>query len=60
MLIEFVIFVAALGLIWWLVTTYIPMPPAGVTILTVVFVVVLIVALLHVFGITDLRIGRLR
>lgn len=58
MLVEFVIFIAVLGLIWWLVTTYIPMPPAGKTILTVVFVVVLIVALLQVFGITDLRIRR--
>jgi heme A synthase len=58
MLIEFVIFIAVLGLIWWLVTTYIPMPPAGKTILTVVFVVVLVVALLQLFGITDLRIRR--
>jgi heme A synthase len=58
MLIEFVIFIAVLGLIWWLVTTYIPMPPAGKTILTVVFVVVLVVALLQLFGITDLRLRK--
>ena len=58
-LLEFVIIIAVLGLIWWLVTTYVPLPPAGKTIVTVVFVVVLVALLLQVFGLTNFNL-RLR
>jgi len=55
-LLEFVIIIAVLGLIWWLVTTYVPMPPAGKAIISVVFVVVLIALLLQVFGLTNFNL----
>lgn len=50
-LISLVIFVVILGIIWWAVTTYVPMPPAGKTVLTIAFVVVLVLALLSFLGI---------
>ena len=49
-LIAFVILVIVLGLIWYLLDTFVPMPPAGKVVLNVVFAVVLIVALLQMFG----------
>lgn len=50
-LIGIIILVVVLGLIWWAVTNYIPMPPAGRTVLAIVFVVVLLVALLNFLGV---------
>ena len=50
-LIGMVILIVILGLLWWVVTTYIPLPPAGKTVLTIVFVVVLLVGLLNFLGI---------
>ncbi|HKX41337.1 MAG TPA: Thivi_2564 family membrane protein [Burkholderiaceae bacterium] len=50
-LISLVIVVVVLGLVWWLVTTYLPMPPAGKTVLTVAFAVVMVLALLSFLGI---------
>ena len=57
-LISFVIVIVVLGLVWYLLTTFVPLPPAGKTVVTVVFVVVLILLLLQIFGIGNIRIGR--
>jgi hypothetical protein len=50
-LISLIVLVVVLGLVWWALTSFVPMPPAGKTILTVAFVVVLILALLSFLGI---------
>jgi hypothetical protein len=55
-LLEFVIAVAVLGLVWYLVTTFVPMPPPGKTILSVVFVVILLILVLQLFGLTGYRL----
>lgn len=52
-LLQFVIFVCILGLDWWVVTTYIPMPPAGRTVLTIAFVVIIVLGLLQFLGMGD-------
>ena len=59
MLIEYVIAVALLCGLWYLVTTFIPMPAAVRTILTIVLVVVVVVLTLQLFGLTNLDL-RLR
>ena len=41
------------GVVLWLITTYIPMAPPIKTVLTIVVVLVLCVWLLNVFGILD-------
>jgi hypothetical protein len=55
-LLEFVIAVAVLGLVWYLVTTFVPMPAPGKTILSVVFVVILLILVLQLFGLTGYRL----
>jgi len=55
-LLEFVIAVAVLGLVWYLVTTFVPMPAPGHTILSVVFVVILLILVLQLFGVTHWRL----
>jgi hypothetical protein len=40
-----------LGLIWWLIVTYIPFPPPGKVIVNVIFVVILIIILLNLIGV---------
>ncbi len=50
-LISFVVLICVLGLIWWVVTTYLPLPPAGKTVLTIAFVVIVVVALLSFLGV---------
>lgn len=50
-LISFIIAIAVLGLVWWLVNTYLPMPPAGRTVITIAFVVVVVFLLLNFLGI---------
>jgi hypothetical protein len=50
-LLGIIILVVVLGLVWWVLTTYVPMPPAGRTVLAIVFVVVLLVALLNFLGV---------
>jgi len=50
-LIEFIIVLAVLGTCWYLVTTYIPMPAAIKTVITVVAVVALCIVLLQMVGI---------
>jgi len=50
-LLQFLVAIIVLGLIWWVVNKYLPMPPAGKTALTIAFVVVVIVLLLAFLGV---------
>lgn len=49
-----------LGLIWWLIVTYLPMPQPGKVIVNVIFVVILILLLLNMLGIANFPIGPIR
>ncbi len=55
-LIQLIIVLAVVGLVWWLVTTYIPMPPPIKTVITVVAVLILCVWLLQWAGLTHLSL----
>jgi hypothetical protein len=57
-LISLIIMLAVLGLIWYLVVTYIPMPAPMKTVITVIAVIALCLLLLNLAGIGDFRIGR--
>ena len=50
-LISFVVLICILGLLWWVISTYLPMPPAGRTVLTIAFVVIVVLGLLAFLGI---------
>lgn len=50
-LIELIIVLAVVGCIWYLVTTYIPMPGPIKTVITVIAVIILCLLLLQVAGI---------
>lgn len=55
-LIDLIIVLAVIGLIWWLVVTYIPMPQPMKTVITVVAVIALCIFLLRLTGIGDVRL----
>lgn len=55
-IISILITLVIVGLVLWLITTYVPMAPPIKTVLTVVVVLVLCVWLLSVFGILDYTI----
>lgn len=61
-LITVIIILAAVGLIVWLVTTYLPMSPPVKKMIVVVAVIVLILWLLQLFGVFDsltaVRVGH--
>jgi hypothetical protein len=57
-LIQLIVVLGVLGVVWYLVTTYIPMPAPVKTIITVVVVIVLCIWLLQAFGLTHLNIGH--
>lgn len=50
-MVHLLIIVAVLCLVWWLVTTYLPMPAPMKTVITVIFVVALCIFLLRFAGI---------
>lgn len=50
-IITLIVALAVIGLIWWLVTTYIPMPAPMKTVITVVAVLALCLFLLNMVGI---------
>ena len=50
-LLQLIVLVVIMGLVWWALSSFVPMPPAGKTILTIAFVVVLILALLSFLGV---------
>jgi xanthosine utilization system XapX-like protein len=56
-LISLLVVLVVVGLVWWLVTTYIPMPPAIKTVITVIAVLVLCIWLLQWAGIGNFHIG---
>lgn len=59
-LISLLVVLIVLGVVWYLVVTYIPMAQPVKTIITVVAVLMLCVFLLNLFGVTHLSVGRLR
>jgi len=50
-LVTLLIYLVVLGLVWWLIITYVPFPPPGKVIVNVIFVVLLILLLLSLVGI---------
>lgn len=58
-MIALIITLALIGLIVYLITTYIPMPPIFKTIIYVIVAVVLILYLMRVFGIGDIAIPKI-
>ena len=50
-LLQLIIVIVVMGIVWWALTSFVPMPPAGKQILTIAFVVVLILCLLSFLGI---------
>ncbi len=59
-MIGLILTLALVGLIVWLITTYIPMPAPFKTIIYVIVAVCLILYLMSVFGIVDVPVPRLR
>lgn len=57
-LISIIIVLVVFGVVWWLVTTYIPMPQPVKTVITVIVVLVLCLWLLQVFGIGNFHVGK--
>lgn len=51
---------ALIGLIVYLIVTYIPMPPVFRTVILVVVAIFLIIYLMGVLGVADIPIPRLR
>lgn len=52
-------FLVVIGVIWYLVTTYIPMPAPMKTVITVIVVLALCLLLLNLTGIGNFHVGRL-
>lgn len=59
-LINLLIILIVIGVIWWLVTNYIPMPAPMKTVITVIAVIALCLLLLNLFGIGDIRVGTVK
>jgi hypothetical protein len=57
-LISLLILLIVVGVILWLINTYIPMAPPVKTVINVVAVLVLCLWLLSLFGIGDITIGH--
>jgi hypothetical protein len=53
-MIGLILTIALLGLVVWLITTYIPMPQPFKTIILVIAAVILLLYLVQVFGIVDM------
>ena len=51
-LLQLIIIVCIMGVVWWALTTQVPMPPAGKKVLTIAFVVVLVLCLLSFLGVS--------
>lgn len=50
-LLGLIVLVVLLGIVWWALTSFVPMPPAGKQVLTIAFVLILVLALLSFMGI---------
>ena len=56
-LIQLIVLLVVVGVILWLINTYIPMQPPIKTIINVIVILVLCLWILSVFGITSMRVG---
>ena len=54
-LISLIVVLVVVGLVWWLITTYLPLPQPIKTVITVVFVLAVCLYLLSAVGIVHLR-----
>lgn len=59
-MIALILTLAVVGLVVYLITTYIPMPPIFKTIIYVIVAIVLIVYLMRILGIADIPVPSLR
>lgn len=57
-MIGLILSIALLGLVVYLVTTYIPMPPIFKTVIYVLVAVILIIYIMRVFGLSDIPLPR--
>ncbi len=57
-LVSLLVVLVVLGLVWWLVTTYLPLPPGVKTVITVIAVLILCIWLLQAFGLTHISLPR--
>lgn len=55
-IISLLVVLVVVGLVWWLITTYVPLPAPIKTVITVIAVLVLCIWLLQFAGITHLRL----
>ncbi len=56
-LLTLMVTLAIIGVVWWMLTTYIPMPAPMKTVITVIAVLALCMLLLSLTGIGNIRIG---
>jgi len=56
-LIQLIVLLVVVGVILWLINTYVPMQPPFKTIINIVVILVLCLWLLSAFGITSMRVG---
>lgn len=55
-LLQLIVVLVVLGLVWWLITTYLPLPAPIKMAITVIFVVIVCIYLLSVVGLVPLSI----
>lgn len=58
-LISLMIVLAVIGVCWWMIVTYIPMPDPMKSVITVVAVIALCIVLLNLTGVGNIHIGSL-
>lgn len=56
-LISLIIILAVVGCVWYLLTTFVPMPAPMKTVITVIAVIALCILLLDVSGVGNIRLG---
>lgn len=58
-LLTLMVTLAVIGCVWWMLTTFIPMPAPMKTVITVIAVIALCVLLLDLTGIGHIKIGKI-
>lgn len=58
--ISFILTLAVVGVCWYMIITYIPMPAPMQTMITVVAVIAFCIVLLNLTGVGNIQIGRIR
>lgn len=56
--VQLLIIVVVLGLVWWLVTSFVPLPAPIKTVITVVAVLIICILLLQWAGLTHINLRR--